>query len=244
QRIGYAGSEPMGRPLHAYFEAHIEQGPILVEEGTTIGIVTDAQGQRWYEITLTGVESHAGPTPMDRRKDALLDAARVIERVNEIGLSHAPLACSTVGMIDAYPNSRNVIPGRTFITVDFRHPDDNVLSQMDRALRDSVAEICHKSGLEYELEQIFYYAPIPFDKGCVSAVRAGADKMGYSAREIVTGAGHDACFIAQSAPTSMIFIPCIDGISHNEVEDIKPEWATAGANVMLQAILEKAGVSE
>jgi len=244
QRIGYAGSEPMGRPLQAYFEAHIEQGPILVEEGTTIGIVTDAQGQRWYEITLTGVESHAGPTPMDRRKDALLDAARVIERVNEIGLSHAPLACSTVGMIDAYPNSRNVIPGRTFITVDFRHPDDNVLSQMDRALRDSVAEICHKSGLEYELEQIFYYAPIPFDKGCVSAVRAGADKMGYSAREIVTGAGHDACFIAQSAPTSMIFIPCIDGISHNEVEDIKPEWATAGANVMLQAILEKAGVSE
>ena len=244
QRIGYAGSEPMGRPLQAYFEAHIEQGPILVEEGTTIGIVTDAQGQRWYEITLTGVESHAGPTPMDRRKDALLEAARVIERVNEIGLSHAPLACSTVGMIDAYPNSRNVIPGRTFITVDFRHPDDNVLSQMDRALRDSVAEICHKSGLEYELEQIFYYAPIPFDKGCVSAVRAGADKMGYSAREIVTGAGHDACFIAQSAPTSMIFIPCVDGISHNEVEDIKPEWATAGANVMLQAILEKAGVSE
>ena len=244
QRIGYAGSESMGRPLHAYFEAHIEQGPILVEEGTTIGVVTDAQGQRWYEITLTGVESHAGPTPMDRRKDALVGAARIIEKVNEIGLSRAPLACSTVGMIDAYPNSRNVIPGRTFITVDFRHPDDDVLSQMDHALRDSVANICKKSGLTYELEQIFYYAPVPFDEGCISAVRAGANNMGYSAREIVTGAGHDACFIAQAAPTSMIFIPCVDGISHNEVEDIEPEWATAGANVMLQAILEKSEVLE
>ena len=146
-------------------------------------------------------------------------------------------------MIDAYPNSRNVIPGRTFITVDFRHPDDNVLSQMDRALRDSVAEICHKSGLKYELEQIFYYAPIPFDKGCVSAVRAGADRMGYSAREIVTGAGHDACFIAQSAPTSMIFIPCIDGNSHNEVTDIKPHLAHAGSTVILQAHKYKANVS-
>ena len=244
QRIGYAGSEPMGRPLHAYFEAHIEQGPILVEEGTTIGIVTDAQGQRWYEITLTGVESHAGPTPMDRRKDALVGAARIIGRVNEIGLSHAPLACSTVGMIDAYPNSRNVIPGRTFITVDFRHPDDDVLSQMDRELRESVADICQKSRLAYNLEQIFYYAPVSFDQSCISAVRAGAAQAGYSAREIVTGAGHDACFVAQTAPTSMIFIPCVDGISHNEVEDIKPEWATAGANVMLQAILEKSGVSE
>ena len=123
----------MGRPLHAYFEAHIEQGPILVEEGTTIGIVPDAQGQRWYELTLTGVESHAGPTPMDRRKDALLGAARVIDLVNKIGLPHAPLACATVGMIDCHPNSRNVIPGRTFLTVDFRHPDDKVLTEMDRA---------------------------------------------------------------------------------------------------------------
>ena len=243
ERIGYAGSEEMGRPLHAYFEAHIEQGPILVEEGTTIGIVTDAQGQRWYELTLTGVESHAGPTPMDRRKDALLGAARVINLVNKIGLTHAPLACATVGMIDCHPNSRNVIPGQTFLTVDFRHPDDKVLAEMDQALRQGVSEIATDGGLASELEQIFYYAPVPFDLTCITAVRDGAGENGYSAREIVTGAGHDACFIAQAAPTSMVFIPCVDGISHNEVEDIEPEWATAGANVMLHAVVSKANDS-
>ena len=240
ERIGYAGSQEMGRPLHAYFEAHIEQGPILVEEGTTIGIVTDAQGQRWYELTLTGVESHAGPTPMDRRRDSLLGAARVISLVNQIGLAHAPLACATVGMIDSHPNSRNVIPGRTFLTVDFRHPDDEVLAEMDQALRQGVSEIATEGALESELDQIFYYAPVPFDQTCVAAVREGAAENGYAAREIVAGAGHDACFIAQTAPTSMVFIPCVDGISHNEVEDIDPAWATAGANVILHAVLGKA----
>ena len=240
ERIGYAGAQEMGRPLHAYFEAHIEQGPILVEEGTTIGIVTDAQGQRWYELTLTGVESHAGPTPMDRRRDSLLGAARVISLVNQIGLAHAPLACATVGMIDSHPNSRNVIPGRTFLTVDFRHPDDQVLAEMDQALRQGVSEITIEGALESELDQIFYYAPVPFDPTCVAAVRDGAAENGYAAREIVAGAGHDACFIAQTAPTSMVFIPCVDGISHNEVEDIDPAWATAGANVMLHAVLGKA----
>ncbi|MFT5657256.1 MAG: N-carbamoyl-L-amino-acid hydrolase [Gammaproteobacteria bacterium] len=241
QRIGYAGDEAVGgRDVHAYFEAHIEQGPILEVEDKTIGIVTDAQGQRWYEATLTGVESHAGPTPMTVRKDALLGAAKIVQLVNQIGLDNAPLACATVGMLDVYPNSRNVIPGRVTFTIDFRHPDDAVLAQMDQLLRKGIESIVSSIGLESELEQIFYYAPIAFDKSCVEAVRAGTEAHGYSSREIVSGAGHDACYLAGVAPSSMVFIPCIDGISHNEIEDAKPEWITAGANVILAAILDKA----
>jgi beta-ureidopropionase / N-carbamoyl-L-amino-acid hydrolase len=241
-RIGYAGTEDVGgRDVHAYFEAHIEQGPILEVEDKTIGVVTDAQGQRWYEFTLTGVESHAGPTPMDRRKDALLGAARVVDLVNKIGLDNAPSACATVGMMKVYPNSRNVIPGQVFLTVDFRHPDDAVLAGMDKALRAGVEQITKKIGLQVEMEQIFYYAPIHFDESCVSAVREAAKDCGYSMREIVSGAGHDACYVAKVAPTSMIFVPCVDGISHNEIEDAKPEWITAGGNVLLRAVLEKAG---
>ncbi|MBT7672276.1 MAG: Zn-dependent hydrolase, partial [Proteobacteria bacterium] len=239
-RIGYAGDQPMGRPLHAYLEAHIEQGPILVEEEIDIGIVTDAQGQRWYELELNGTESHAGPTPMDRRQDALLAAARVVTLINDIGLAHAPLACATVGMMQVYPNSRNVIPGRVFMTIDIRHPDDAVLSKMDNLVRGGVADITTTARISHEINQIFYYAPIAFDSSCVRAVTEAASTCGYSAREIVTGAGHDACFVAHSAPTSMIFIPCVDGISHNEVEDIHPAWSTQGANVMLQAVLNTA----
>ncbi len=241
QRISYAGDEEVGgRDVHAYFEAHIEQGPILEAEEKTIGIVTDAQGQRWYEMSLTGVESHAGPTPMNRRKDALLGAALIVQLVNQVGLDNAPLACATVGMLDVYPNSRNVIPGQVSLTIDFRHPDDDVLANMDKQMRAGVDKIVSSIGLECELEQIFYYAPIAFNDSCVAAVREGTQAHGYSSREIVSGAGHDACYLAGVAPTSMVFIPCIDGISHNEIEDVKPEWITAGANVVLSAILQKA----
>ncbi len=242
ERIGYAGPDEVGgRPVHAFFEVHIEQGPILEEEDMTIGVVTDAQGQRWYELTLGGVESHAGPTPMNRRKDALLGAARVIELVNKIGLANAPVACATVGMVNVYPNSRNVIPGRVFLTIDFRHPDDDVLKTMDAAIREGIDSIASEIGLTQELEQIFYYAPIGFDEGCVSAVRAASEECGYSTRDIIAGAGHDACYLSKVAPASMVFVPCIDGISHNEVEDAKPEWITAGANVLLGAMVAKAG---
>jgi beta-ureidopropionase / N-carbamoyl-L-amino-acid hydrolase len=242
ERIGYAGEDEVGgRDVHAFFEVHIEQGPILEDEDVTIGVVTDAQGQRWYELTLTGVESHAGPTPMPSRKDALLGAARVVELVNKVGLDNAPVACATVGMLNVFPSSRNVIPGRTFVTIDIRHPDDDVLAGMDKAVREGVAKIAEEIGLTSELEQIFYYAPVPFDKGCVDSVRKGAEDCGYSFRDIVAGAGHDACYMAQVAPTSMVFVPCVDGISHNEVEDAKPEWITAGGDVLLRAILDKAG---
>jgi N-carbamoyl-L-amino-acid hydrolase len=242
-RIGYKGSEPIGgRPIHAFFELHIEQGPILEDESIDVGVVTHGQGQRWYEIRLTGFESHAGSTPMPRRKDALLGAARIVELVNQIGLSKAPLAVSTVGMLNPYPNSRNVIPGETFLTVDFRHPLDATLSEMDAALKEGVEKISDAIGLTADIKQVFYYPPVPFDEGCVSAVRRAARHLGLSHRDIVSGAGHDACYLARVAPTSMIFTPCVDGVSHNESEDIKQEWSTAGANVLMHAVLEKAEI--
>jgi N-carbamoyl-L-amino-acid hydrolase len=242
-RIGFVGEEPVGgRPVHAFFELHIEQGPILEEEGTDIGIVTIANGQKWYEVTLKGVESHAGPTPMTRRKDALLGAARIVERVNAIGHAHEPQACATCGMIEAYPNSRNVIPGSVFLTVDLRHPVGDKLVSMSKAVEASIAEISAATGLTYEFELVADFPPQPFDTSCIDAVRRAAARLGFSAREISSGAGHDAVYMARVAPTAMVFVPCIDGISHNEAENMKPEWATAGANVLLEAVLEKAGV--
>ncbi|WP_386069374.1 Zn-dependent hydrolase [Tahibacter sp. UC22_41] len=241
-RIGYAGDAPVGKPIHAAFELHIEQGPILEAEDVTIGVVHAAQGQRWYEVVLTGQESHAGPTPMPRRRDALLGAAKIIQLVNAIGHKYAPYACATVGMLQVHPNSRNVIPGRVFFTVDLRHPEDAVLAQMDADLRAGIAAAADEAKVEVSrLEQIFYYAPVAFDADCVASVRAGAQKFGYSHRNIVSGAGHDACYLAQVAPTAMVFVPCIGGISHNEIEDATPEWIEAGANVLLHAMLGRAG---
>lgn len=245
ERIGYAGPEEVGgRDIHAFFETHIEQGPILEEEDVTIGVVTDAQGQRWYELNITGQESHAGPTPMPIRRDALLGAARIVDLVNRIGLGHPPEACATVGMMQVHPNSRNVIPGKAFMTIDFRHPDADVLAEMDREMREGVAEICGLIGLEASIEQIWDSPPVPFDRDCVASVQKASDELGYSSRPIVSGAGHDACYVARVAPTSMIFIPCIDGISHNEVEDARPEWVHAGGNVLLRAMLERAGKAD
>jgi beta-ureidopropionase / N-carbamoyl-L-amino-acid hydrolase len=242
-RIGYSGPMPVGgRPVHAFFELHIEQGPILEEAGIDIGIVTAANGQKWYEITLTGVESHAGPTPMNRRKDALVGAARIVELVNSIGHAHDPAACATVGMVQVHPNSRNVIPGQVFLTVDFRHPLADKLHSMDARLRAGITEIVAKAGLTYEMMLVADFPPQPFDASCVDAVRRAAGQLGLSTREITSGAGHDAVYMARVCPTAMIFTPCVDGISHNETEDIKPEWATAGADVLIQAVLEKAEI--
>jgi N-carbamoyl-L-amino-acid hydrolase len=243
ERIGYAGPAQVGgRPVHAFFELHIEQGPILEEAGIDIGVVTAANGQKWYEITLTGVESHAGPTPMNRRKDALLGAARIIELVNAIGHAHDPAACATVGMIQAYPNSRNVIPGQVFLTVDLRHPLADKLAAMDAKLRAGIADAAAKTGLTFEVKMVADFAPQPFEASCVDAVRRAAVRLGLSTRDITSGAGHDAVYMARVCPAAMIFTPCVDGISHNEAEDMKPEWATAGANVLVQAMLEKAEI--
>ena len=240
-RIGYKGDGCGDRPIGAYFEAHIEQGPVLEAEEKTIGVVTGAQGQRWYEVTYTGMEAHAGPTPMARRRDALVGAACLVQAVNRIGHEFQPDACATVGMMQVHPNSRNVIPGRVFSTIDFRHPDDDRLAAMDAALRGEAAEIASSCGLDLEIEQILYFAPAPFDDTCIAAVRAGADRAGYSHRDIVSGAGHDAVYMATVAPSGMIFVPCEDGISHNEIENAAPDDLAAGCQVLLHAVLEAAG---
>ena len=243
KQIGYQGKDNLsGRKIHAAFELHIEQGPILEAEEYDVGVVTHGQGIRWYEVTLTGFESHAGSTPMPRRKDALVGAARVIEAVQKIGLAHAPNAVSTVGMINAYPNSRNVIPGEVFFTVDLRHPIDAVMSAMDKELHTALARICEEIGLKFDIKSVFYFPPVAFDTKCVDIVRRSASQLGFRHRDIVSGAGHDACYLARVAPTAMIFTPCVDGISHNEAESISTEWAAAGCDVLLHAVLEAAEV--
>jgi N-carbamoyl-L-amino-acid hydrolase len=243
-RIGFAGPEEPGRrAVGAYFEAHIEQGPILEAEERTIGVVTGSQGQRWYEVTVRGQEAHAGPTPMSRRRDALVGAARMIDLVNRIGRERPPYACATVGVIQSKPNSRNTIPGEVFFTVDFRHPDDDVLSTMDALLKTGCAAIAAEGGLEVSIVDFWYAPPTPFEPRLVAAVRAGAARHGYSHRDIVSGAGHDAVYMAKVAPAAMIFVPCIGGISHNEIEDAKPSDIEAGANVLLHAMLQEAGIA-
>jgi N-carbamoyl-L-amino-acid hydrolase len=240
-RIGFAGPAPVGEhPVAAYFEAHIEQGPILEAAGLPIGIVTGAQGQRWYEITVIGQEAHAGPTPMKRRRDALVGAARMIDAVNRIGHAHAPYACATVGFVQVSPNSRNTIPGRVFFTVDFRHPDNDVLTEMDRDLRAACAAAAASQKLEAEVKEFWYFPPTPFDPKLVGAVRAAAQAQELPHQDIVSGAGHDAVYMARVAPTAMIFVPCVGGISHNEIEDAKPDDLTAGCAVLLNAVLEAA----
>ncbi|WP_373083991.1 Zn-dependent hydrolase [Sneathiella sp.] len=244
KRIGYAGDEEVGgREIKAFFEAHIEQGPILEHEEKTIGVVLGAQGQRWFEITVTGQEAHAGPTPMPTRKDALVAASKIVTEVNRIGLDHPPFACATVGMIQSHPNSRNTIPGEVFLTVDFRHPKDETLSQMDAALRAFCEKLAADGGFELKLEEIWYSPPVEFDKDCVSAVRSGAKAAGFSHMDIISGAGHDACYVSRVAPTGMIFVPCENGISHNEAEEATPEDLAAGCNVLLHAIIERAGIA-
>lgn len=241
QQIGYAGTEAMGgREIHAAFELHIEQGPILEAQDITIGVVTGAQGQRWYEVELTGRSAHAGTTPMDHRLDAILGFARVVEAVNTLGLAQGAEGRATVGMVNAYPNSRNVVPGRVFFSVEFRHPDETVLAVLDGQFRDKVQQIAASIGLEQKLEQIFQYAPIAFDADCVAQVSGAATELNYSQRPIISGAGHDACYLNRVAPTAMIFVPCVDGLSHNEAEHIHPHWAEAGTNVLLLAVLGKA----
>jgi N-carbamoyl-L-amino-acid hydrolase len=243
-RIGFAGPEPVGgRSVAAYLEAHIEQGPILEAAGLPIGVVTGAQGQRWYEVTVTGQEAHAGPTPMPRRRDALVGAARMIDAVNCIGRTHAPDACATVGFVQVSPNSRNTIPGRVFFTIDFRHPDDAVLGVMDRELREACAAAAATQNLEVAVQEFWHFPPTAFDPALVGAVREAASAQELLYQDIISGAGHDAVYMARVAPTAMVFVPCVGGISHNEIEDAKPEDLTAGCAVLLNAVLHCADAS-
>jgi len=241
KRIGYDGKLACGgRELGAYFEAHIEQGPILDLEGLTVGVVTDVQGMRWYEATVRGQDAHTGATPMYMRKDALAGVAEMVLAIETIGRKYLPIGVGSVGLIQVKPNSRNVVPGEVFFTIDFRHPDAAMMDEMDTEMRAAVAAIAERRKLELDLKEIWYSAPVHFDETCVAAVRKGVEELGYSHRDMVSGAGHDACYLARVTPTSMIFIPCVGGLSHNEEEDIRPEWAAAGCDVLLRAAVAKA----
>jgi N-carbamoyl-L-amino-acid hydrolase len=245
EAIGYLGAETAAvGEVAAFFEVHIEQGPILENEEKTIGIVQGAQGQRWFDVSLVGQEAHAGPTPMKTRRDALVGAAELVAAVNRIGLDFQPGACATVGQFDVSPNSRNTIPGHVAFSVDLRHPDDGRLSAMKAALEQACEAAAAARGLELDCREIWYQPPIVFDADCIAAVKGGAEAIGLTAMEIVSGAGHDACHISTLAPTAMIFVPCKDGISHNEVESATQDHCAAGCNVLLHAIVERAGSIE
>lgn len=239
--IGYRGDLPPGhQDFAAFFEAHIEQGPILEDAKTEIGIVTGVQGIMWYDLTVTGAEAHAGPTPMPLRRDALAAVGGLLPKIYAIAHDNAPHGRATIGEFRALPGSRNTIPGRVELTLDLRHPDADVLAAMDTALRQAVAGVALETGLDFDLSHVWTSAPIAFDVDCIQAVREAAAERDCSAMEIVSGAGHDAVYISRLSPTAMIFIPCEDGISHNEAENVAPADVERGATVLLNAILKRA----
>lgn len=243
RRINWVGDEDVGtRKMKAFFELHIEQGPILELEEKDIGVVTHGQGLNWLQVTLTGRESHTGSTPMPMRINAGLGMARITQLVEEIALRHEPNAVGAIGQCDVYPNSRNIIPGKTIFTVDFRHPEKFIITSMEEELRAGAEKISEEIGLIMEIESVGGFDPVTFDKGCVATIRAAAEKLGYAHRDLVSGAGHDACWINRVAPTAMIMCPCVGGLSHNEAEEISQEWATAGADVLFHSVLETAQI--
>jgi len=243
-RIGYMGDQVPGQhPIGAYFETHIEQGPVLEDEDKVIGVVPAVMGLSWYDCTVTGMEAHAGPTPMHLRKDAMQVSTRIIQEVVAIANRYPPYGRGTVGMMQVFPNSRNVIPGEVKFSVDLRNVNDELLNKMHEEILAFVDKTSADSGLDIKIERVSYYPPCPFHDDCVGAVRRATDKLGYSTMDVVSGAGHDAIYAARVAPAGMIFVPCKDGISHNEIEDAKSEHLEAGCNVLLHAMLDRAGVA-
>ena len=238
--IGYRGELPPGKPVGAYFEAHIEQGPVLENADKVIGVVTGGLGQRWFDLGITGMEAHAGPTPMGLRRDALQGATLIMQEIDALGRLQADTR-GTVGYVKVEPNSRNVIPGKVSFSADLRADSAAMLDRMEQRLRDTAARVCAERKLELRLEPTVNFPPTPFDPACMNAVRAGAARLGYAHMDLVSGAGHDAIHLADLCPTAMIFVPCKDGISHNEIEDAKASDLSAGCNVLLHAMLERAG---
>ncbi|HTD06034.1 Zn-dependent hydrolase [Undibacterium sp.] len=240
-RIGYLGEQVPGEhPIGAYFETHIEQGPVLEDADKVIGVVPAVMGLSWYDCVVTGMEAHAGPTPMHLRKDALQVATKIMQEVVNIGNRYPPYGRGTVGMVQVFPNSRNVIPGEVKFSIDLRNVNDELLNKMHEEILAFVDQAGKASGLGVTVERVSYYPPCPFHPECVDAVRSATAKLGYTTMDVVSGAGHDAIYAARLAPAGMIFVPCKDGISHNEIEDAKSEHLEAGCNVLLHAMLERA----
>ena len=242
-RIGWKGDEKVGaRKMHAMFELHIEQGPILEAEGKDVGVVTHGQGLRWIECTLVGKGQHTGSTPMYLRRNAGRALARLTELVHEIAMQYQPNAVGAIGHIDVYPNSRNIIPEKIVFTVDFRSHVLETLEAMVEEFNATAPGLAAEVGVKFSSQLSGFFDPPAFDETCVKAVRNAAEKLGYSHMDLISGAGHDACWINRVAPTAMIMCPCVDGLSHNEAEEITPEWAAAGVDVLLHAVLETAEV--
>ena len=236
------GANGQAKPhkVGAYFEAHIEQGPVLEEKRTTIGVVRGALGQRWFDVSLTGMDAHAGPTPMDTRRDAMVAAAQLVLEVNRIGTTFPDYARGTVGFMQVQPNSRNVVPGLVKMTVDLRNAKDATLTRMAEEMKSKAAAIARECRVAIEIKEVVYFPPSEFDPALVGSVRAAARNLGYTSLDIVSGAAHDAVYLARVAPTAMVFIPCEGGISHNEIESARPEDVEAGCNVLLNAVLARA----
>jgi N-carbamoyl-L-amino-acid hydrolase len=243
KRIGWVGEEEVGaRKMHAYFEYHIEQGPILEAEDKKIGVVTHCQGLRWLEFTLTGKEAHTGSTPMNMRVNAGLAMARILEMVQKVAMDAQPGAVGGVGQMKFSPNSRNVLPGTVVFTVDIRSPDQAKLDGMRARIEKEAVPICEELGVKCSIEAVGHFDPVTFDPMLVGRVRKAAETLGYSHMNLISGAGHDACWAAKVAPATMVMCPCVGGLSHNEAEDISKEWAAAGADVLFHAVLETAEI--
>jgi len=244
ERIGYRGPQTPGdHPIGAYFEAHIEQGPVLEDANRVIGVVPAVMGLSWYDCTVSGMEAHAGPTPMHLRRDALQVATTIMQETVAIANRYPPYGRGTVGMVQVFPNSRNVIPGQVKFSIDLRNVTDELLNTMHAEIEAFVERTRRETGLAIDLQRVSYYPPCPFHPDCVDAVRAATARLGYSTMDVVSGAGHDAIYVARLAPAGMIFVPCKDGISHNEIEDAQPAHLEAGCNVLLHAMLERAGIA-
>ncbi|WP_370303509.1 Zn-dependent hydrolase [Pseudooceanicola sp.] len=245
ERIGWKGEEEVGaRKMHAYYELHIEQGPILESEGKEIGVVTHGQGLWWLEFTLTGKEAHTGSTPMAMRVNAGLAMARILEMVQEVAMAAQPGAVGGVGQMQFAPNSRNVLPGKVVFTVDIRSPDQAKLDGMRAEIEQRAADICAEIGVDCAVEPVGHFDPVTFTPELVENVRSAAERLGYSHMNLISGAGHDACWAAKVAPATMVMCPCVDGLSHNEAAEITPDWATAGAEVLFPAVLATAEIVE
>jgi N-carbamoyl-L-amino-acid hydrolase len=245
KRIGWVGDEPVGaRKFHSYFEYHIEQGPILEAEDKQIGIVTHGQGLWWLEFTLTGKEAHTGSTPMNMRVNAGLAMARIFEMVQAVAMSEQPGAVGGVGQVKFSPNSRNVLPGTVVFTVDIRSPEQAKLDRMRARIEAEAAKICEPLKVKCAVEAVGHFDPVTFDPALVDRVRNAATKLGYSHMNIISGAGHDACWMQRVGPSVMIMCPCVDGLSHNEAENISKAWAAAGADVLFHAVAETAEIVE
>ncbi len=241
-QIGYNGPEPVGgRVPDAYFELHIEQGPLLDDARIPIGAVGAASGKRRFDVVIAGRAVHAATFPMDRRRDALVGAARMVDEVHRAGSVHAPAGCATVGWFQVVPGSRNVVPGQVAFSVDLRHPDEGTLAALDASLRERFTAIAGELGLALAFGEESSYPPTSFDAGCVALVCEAAREAGYNFREITSGAGHDAVYMAGVCPAAMIFVPCANGVSHAEDENVTPEAAAAGAEVLYRAVLARAG---